>query len=55
MPSPLRSWRRMRRAAHEALTKRVVRNYHPIQTKEATILALSLLSPSSESRDFEVS
>jgi hypothetical protein len=35
----------MRRAAHEALTKRVVQNYHPIQTKEATILASSLLSP----------
>lgn len=42
----MHSWRRMRRAAHEALTKRVVRNYHPIQTKEATILASSLLSPS---------
>jgi len=41
------SWRRMRRAAHEALTKRVVQNYHPIQTKEATILTLSLLSSSS--------
>jgi hypothetical protein len=36
----------MRRAAHEALTKRAVQNYHPIQTKEATILASSLLSPS---------
>ena len=36
----------MRRAAHEALTKRVVQNYRPIQTKEATILASSLLSPS---------
>jgi len=33
----------MRRAAHEALTKRVVQNYHPIQTKEATILVSSLL------------
>jgi hypothetical protein len=36
----------MRRAAHEALTKRVVRNYHPIQMKEATILVSSLLKPS---------
>ena len=36
----------MRRAAHEALTKRAVQNYYPIQTKEATILASSLLSPS---------
>ena len=40
------SWRRMRRAAHEALTKRVVQKYHPIQTKEATILVSSLLTPS---------
>ena len=40
------SWRRMRRAAHEALAKRVVQNYHPLQTKEATILVSSLLSPS---------
>jgi len=36
----------MRRAAHEALTKRAVQNYYPIQTKEATILALSLVSSS---------
>jgi cytochrome P450 len=40
------SWRRLRRAAHEALTKRALRNYHPIQTKEATILVSSLLTPS---------
>ncbi|KAI0276739.1 cytochrome P450 [Russula aff. rugulosa BPL654] len=39
-------WRRMRRHAHEALTKRVVQNYHPIQMKEATILVSSLLKPS---------
>jgi hypothetical protein len=37
----------MRRAAHEALTKRVVQNYHHIQMKEATILVSSLLMPSS--------
>jgi hypothetical protein len=44
----------MRRAAHEALTKRAVRNYHPIQTKEATILALSVLSSSAScNRDKE--
>ena len=36
----------MRRAAHEALTKRAVQNYYPIQTKEATILASSLVSSS---------
>ena len=41
-------WRRMRRAAHEALTKRAVQNYHPIQTKEATILVSSLLRPSAD-------
>jgi hypothetical protein len=34
----------MRRAARDALTKRVVQNYHPIQAKEATILVSSLLS-----------
>jgi hypothetical protein len=37
----------MRRAAHEALTKRAVKNYNHIQTKEATILVSSLLMPSS--------
>ena len=40
------SWRRMRRAAHEALSKRTVQNYYPIQTKEATILVSSLLTSS---------
>ena len=40
------SWRRMRRAAHEALTKKAVQSYHPIQMKEATILVSSLLLPS---------
>ena len=39
-------WRRMRRAAHEALTKRAVQSYHPIQMKEATILVSSLLKRS---------
>ncbi len=33
----------MSRAAHEALTKRAVQNYHPIQMKESTILVSSLL------------
>jgi cytochrome P450 len=31
------AWRRMRRAAHEALTKVAVQRHYPIQTKEATI------------------
>ena len=39
----LNSWRRLRRAAHEALTKRAIQNYQPMQTKEATILVSSLL------------
>ncbi|KAI0248231.1 cytochrome P450 [Lactifluus subvellereus] len=39
-------WRRMRRTAHEALTKSVVKNYHSIQMKEATILVSSLLASS---------
>ncbi|SRR5260221_8181319 len=42
----LYSWRRLRRAAHEALTKTVLQRYYPIQTKEATILVSSLLTPS---------
>ena len=42
----LYSLRRIRRTAHEALTKSVVRHYHPIQTKGATILVSSLLTPS---------
>ena len=46
----LNSWRRMRRASHEALTKRMVQNYQPIQTKEATILVSSLLTPSANLR-----
>ena len=40
----------MRRAAHEALTKRAVQSYRPIQTKEATILVSSLLTPSANRR-----
>jgi cytochrome P450 len=46
VPTFFNSWRRIRRAAHEALTKRVVQSYHPIQMKEATILVSSLLKPS---------
>jgi hypothetical protein len=46
----LNSWRRMRRAAHEALTKKSIQNYHPIQMKEATILVSSLLTPSANLR-----
>jgi len=34
----------MRRASHDALTKSVVQQYDPIQTKEANILATSLLN-----------
>jgi cytochrome P450 len=37
------SWRRHRRAAHEALTKLMVRDYHPTYRKEAIILATSIL------------
>ena len=44
------SWRRMRRAAQEALTKVAVQRYHPILTKEATILASALLT-NPENRD----
>jgi len=34
----------MRRAAHEALTKVAVQRYHPIETKEATIMVSALLT-----------
>ena len=44
----------MRRAAHEALTKVAVQRYHPIQTKEATILVSALLSnPESREQHFQ--
>ena len=46
----LNSWRRFRRAAHEALTKRATQNYHPIQMKEATILVSSLLMHSANQK-----
>ncbi|THH30755.1 hypothetical protein EUX98_g3424 [Antrodiella citrinella] len=37
-------WRRMRRAAHEALHRGLVKDYHPIQTIEATILLKDMLA-----------
>ena len=37
------SWRRTRRAAHEMLTKSMVRDYYPTFSKEAIILAYSIL------------
>ena len=37
-------WRRTRRAAHEILTKVVVRNYHPVFCKEAILLASAILN-----------
>ena len=43
------SSRRIRRAAHEALTKRALQSYRPIRTKEATILVSSLLASSASS------
>lgn len=46
MSEYLNSWRRCRRASHEALAKRAIQNYHPIQTKEATVLVSSLLRQS---------
>ncbi|KAF8503337.1 cytochrome P450 [Russula emetica] len=36
-------WRRTRRAAHETLTKVVVRDFHPIYCKEAVLLASAIL------------
>ncbi|KAI0293124.1 cytochrome P450 [Russula brevipes] len=36
-------WRRTRRAAHEVLTKAMVRDYHPIFRKEASLLASAMI------------
>jgi cytochrome P450 len=47
------SWRRFRRAAHKALTKRAIQYYHPIQMKEATILVSSLLSHPANHKQYE--
>ena len=38
-----RRWRRTRRAAHEVLTKAVVRDYHPVFCKEAILLSSTIL------------
>ena len=35
-------WRRTRRAAHEILTKVIVRDYHPVFCKEAILLASAM-------------
>jgi hypothetical protein len=40
---PPHSWRRTRRAAHERLTKGVVREYRPVFLKEAILLASAVL------------
>ncbi|KAI0051065.1 cytochrome P450 [Auriscalpium vulgare] len=44
-------WRRMRRAAHESLTKTKVADYHEIQTKEAVLLASDILAKASARND----
>ena len=47
-------WRRNRRAAHEALSKTAVRDYHPILRKEGIILASALLeNPGALERHFQ--
>lgn len=38
------AWRHMRKAAHEGLNKNIVNQYHPIQIKEAVLLANDLLA-----------
>ncbi|KAK0498709.1 cytochrome P450 [Armillaria luteobubalina] len=38
------AWRHMRKAAHEGLNKSIVNQYHPIQIKEAVLLAADLLA-----------
>jgi hypothetical protein len=50
----IHSWRRMRRAAQEAFTKVAVGRYHPIQTKEATLLACALTAnPKNRDQHFQ--
>ncbi|EJF62600.1 cytochrome P450 [Dichomitus squalens LYAD-421 SS1] len=44
-------WRRMRRAAHEALHRGVVHDYHPTQTLEATILLKDMLTAPNDWED----
>lgn len=39
----VRRWRRTRRAAHEILTKVIVRDYHPAFCKEAILLASAMV------------
>ncbi|KAI0294689.1 cytochrome P450 [Multifurca ochricompacta] len=47
-------WRLRRHAAHEALSKTTVQNYHPTQEKEATILVTALLKdPENRHRHFQ--
>ena len=41
-------WRRIRRAAHDILTKVVVRDYHPIFCKKAVLLASAILKSPEE-------
>ncbi|KAK7058014.1 cytochrome P450 [Favolaschia claudopus] len=36
-------WRRMRRAAHDALGPQVAKNYHPLQEREAVVLVEQML------------
>jgi len=43
-PTHFHSWSRLRRASHDALTKREAQRYYPIQIKEANILITSLLT-----------
>jgi hypothetical protein len=38
------SWRRMRRAGHEALNKGVVKKYQPMQLNEAVLLASGMIA-----------
>jgi hypothetical protein len=48
------SWRRMRRAAQEALTKSAVQRNHSTLTKEATILASAvLMNPENRDQHFQ--
>ena len=47
-------WRRFRRAAGEGFSKSAVQHFHPIQNREAIMLALALMkSPSNPEKHFQ--
>jgi hypothetical protein len=44
--NPVRSWRRLRRAGHEAMSKAASTKFFPVQAREALIVTENLLQDS---------